>query len=395
MATPPQGRKMAPERPFPILIETGKSYPKTGLLPAVLPAVSPAVSRRLDSGFPAARQRFPGGSTAVSQRFDRGFPAVRQGFPSGSTGVSQRFDRGFPAFRQGFPSGSTAVSRRLDSGFPAVRQGFPSGFPANRHGGEDRVPRQHRRRREDGAPGPHRHGGEDGVRRREDGGQDPVPGGEPGQQLPGSQPAHGEVRRRAARHQRASSPELRPPEEPGGVRPEGKAGDAGGGDGSLQRSQLREFPRLPLYRDFHRWAEMGQRLLDLHIGFESAEPYLLERHEREGVDPKRAILRADKSSGTITLDARTTLASCRRRHGSTSWGTAPPWSGCWTSTRRGKPRTRPSGRSSTTTAFPTTRSGSSTAAAVCTVSVATMEIVDSMAHRELGERRGQAPGHGV
>ena len=31
----------------------------------------------------------------------------------------------------------------------------------------------------------------------------------------------------------------------------------------------------------------------------------------------------------------------------------------------------------------------------CTVSVATMEIVDSMAHRELGERRGQAPGHGV
>ena len=35
------------------------------------------------------------------------------------------------------------------------------------------------------------------------------------------------------------------------------------------------------------------------------------------------------------------------------------------------------------------------AAAVCTVSVATMEIVDSMAHRELGERRGQAPGHGV
>ena len=32
---------------------------------------------------------------------------------------------------------------------------------------------------------------------------------------------------------------------------------------------------------------------------------------------------------------------------------------------------------------------------VCTVSVATMEIVNSMAHRELGEQRGQAPGHGV
>ena len=71
---------------------------------------------------------------------------------------------------------------------------------------------------------------------------------------------------------------------------------------------LREFPRLPLYRDFHYWAEMGEKLLDLHIGFESAEPYPLERHEREGVDPTRAILRADKSRGTITLDERTTLA---------------------------------------------------------------------------------------
>ena len=71
---------------------------------------------------------------------------------------------------------------------------------------------------------------------------------------------------------------------------------------------LREFPRLPLYRDFHHWAEMGQKLLDLHIGFESAEPYPLERHDREGVDPKRAILGADKSRGTITLDERTTLA---------------------------------------------------------------------------------------
>ena len=29
---------------------------------------------------------------------------------------------------------------------------------------------------------------------------------------------------------------------------------------------LREFPRLPLYRDFHHWSEKGQKLLDLHIG---------------------------------------------------------------------------------------------------------------------------------
>ena len=71
---------------------------------------------------------------------------------------------------------------------------------------------------------------------------------------------------------------------------------------------LREFPRMPLHPDFHRWAEMGQRLLDLHIGFESVEPYPLERLDREGVDPKRVTLRADKDKGTITMDDRTTLS---------------------------------------------------------------------------------------
>ena len=60
---------------------------------------------------------------------------------------------------------------------------------------------------------------------------------------------------------------------------------------------LREFPRLPLRQDFHNWVQLGQRLLDLHIGFESAEPYPLEHHEREDVDPTRAILRPDKKGG--------------------------------------------------------------------------------------------------
>ena len=40
---------------------------------------------------------------------------------------------------------------------------------------------------------------------------------------------------------------------------------------------LREFPRLPLYHDFGAWKHMGQQLLDLHIGFESVDPYPLER----------------------------------------------------------------------------------------------------------------------
>ena len=31
---------------------------------------------------------------------------------------------------------------------------------------------------------------------------------------------------------------------------------------------LREFPRLPFYKDFPTWVRLGQELLDLHLGFE-------------------------------------------------------------------------------------------------------------------------------
>ena len=43
---------------------------------------------------------------------------------------------------------------------------------------------------------------------------------------------------------------------------------------------LREFPRLPFHEDFAAWVRLGQELLDLHIGFEDAEPFALERLDR-------------------------------------------------------------------------------------------------------------------
>ncbi len=68
----------------------------------------------------------------------------------------------------------------------------------------------------------------------------------------------------------------------------------------------REFPRLPLYHDFDVWAKMGQELLDLHIGFETADPYPLERVDKAG-GATRVVLRADAARGSITLDDKTTL----------------------------------------------------------------------------------------
>lgn len=76
----------------------------------------------------------------------------------------------------------------------------------------------------------------------------------------------------------------------------------------------RELPRIPFYADFWQWAEWGQTLMDLHIGYETVEPWPLrrvdvldERANRAGQKPK-AILKADKDAGSITLDSETVLS---------------------------------------------------------------------------------------
>lgn len=76
----------------------------------------------------------------------------------------------------------------------------------------------------------------------------------------------------------------------------------------------RELPRIPLYPDVRRWADWGKRLMDLHIGYESVEPWPLTRTDTPdtkaraaGVAPK-CILKSDPKAGTITLDSETILS---------------------------------------------------------------------------------------
>lgn len=71
----------------------------------------------------------------------------------------------------------------------------------------------------------------------------------------------------------------------------------------------REFPRIPLYPDFRQWADWGKALMDMHIGYETVEPYKLQRTDstEDGHTPK-AMLRADGEGGRIILDSRTTLS---------------------------------------------------------------------------------------
>jgi len=75
----------------------------------------------------------------------------------------------------------------------------------------------------------------------------------------------------------------------------------------------REFPRIPLYPDLRKWRDWGQRLLDLHIGYETVAPHPLTRVDAP--DPKRAEgttpavkLKSDSDTGVVVLDADTQLS---------------------------------------------------------------------------------------
>ncbi|MFA5010672.1 MAG: type ISP restriction/modification enzyme [Ignavibacteria bacterium] len=94
----------------------------------------------------------------------------------------------------------------------------------------------------------------------------------------------------------------------------------------------REFPRIPFYDNFKKWCDRGKRLMDLHINFESAEPYKLKlitsETKAEHLKEKKKLieevkesdalptykpkvktkLTANKENGTIEIDELTTLA---------------------------------------------------------------------------------------
>lgn len=76
----------------------------------------------------------------------------------------------------------------------------------------------------------------------------------------------------------------------------------------------RELPRIPLYPAFRQWADWGQHLMSLHIGYESVDPWPLTRTDTPDTKSRTAgfapkcILKADPQSGTITLDSETVLS---------------------------------------------------------------------------------------
>lgn len=69
----------------------------------------------------------------------------------------------------------------------------------------------------------------------------------------------------------------------------------------------REFPRLPFYDNFFQWVEWGKQLMDLHLNYETIEPYGLTRTDATTNTQPKAKLKADKEKGYIDLDGITFL----------------------------------------------------------------------------------------
>jgi predicted helicase len=78
---------------------------------------------------------------------------------------------------------------------------------------------------------------------------------------------------------------------------------------NYEQNLKREFPRIPFYEGFRQWAGLGQRLMELHLNYETIESYPLERETLKVTETFRVLPRliARKETGVIEVDTVTTL----------------------------------------------------------------------------------------
>ncbi len=71
----------------------------------------------------------------------------------------------------------------------------------------------------------------------------------------------------------------------------------------------REFPRLPFYDDIKKWIDWGKELMELHINYETVEPYKLKIETKIIKENPKPKLKAIKDKGMIILDDNTTISN--------------------------------------------------------------------------------------
>ena len=152
---------------------------------------------------------------------------------------------------------------------------------------------------------------------------------------------------------------------------------------------LQNFPHLPFYHEFGVWKQMGQHLLELHIGFEEATPYPLQRVDLEK-NPRRVILRADKEKGAIILDDKTTLTGVPPEAWEYQLGSRSALEWVLDKYKEKKPKDPTIAERFNTYKFADYKERViDLLRRVCTVSVKTMEIVDRMGSIEQVQTSGK------
>ena len=77
-----------------------------------------------------------------------------------------------------------------------------------------------------------------------------------------------------------------------------------------ERNLKREFPRIPFYADFWKWTGWGKSLIDLHLNYETAAPFPLQREDKNPETNRKALVPrmiARKKTGLIEVDTLTNL----------------------------------------------------------------------------------------
>lgn len=149
----------------------------------------------------------------------------------------------------------------------------------------------------------------------------------------------------------------------------------------------RELPRIPFYDNFSQWADWGKQLMELHIGYEKAAPYNLEATEiiYEITNPEahakiaKAKLKADKVNGAIELDGFTMLTGIPKLAWDYKLGNRSALEWILDQYKESKPKDPTIAEKFNTYQFADYKEQViDLLKRVCTVSVETMKIVNSM-----------------
>jgi predicted helicase len=71
----------------------------------------------------------------------------------------------------------------------------------------------------------------------------------------------------------------------------------------------RDFPRIPFYEDFKKWANVGKKLVELHLDYEDISLFPLKIVEVKNLKENPKVkLKANKEIGEIILDENTSLS---------------------------------------------------------------------------------------